>query len=1091
MKPTDMATVAPAPRGFVATRVVALLLASIPWEAQGAALRTQTALEDDGPRRGPIGSDRLRGAHHPARSHHRRDVAATQKHAAGRSAQAPTTITGASGGTGPSLAGTAAVKRKKFTGVFRFKPMPKHGIVSNLYLDAAHDASPKKVGLPKYASVVREPAPAGQPGVWSQQWVVTPEGKGKEGMLYSIQELDSGRFLEVDCGVSRAYKDATALCTSDIKVPSEGLGHLWYLEEVVPENKVPGSDKVTKIWLKGAKHQRYAMPSKLASPEPIAGNQADKEHAVSCVEANCNVLGACEEPWVWEMELVTSSARSGNGDYNLMDGIFTITQTSSNRLLDAYVKGEEMDAWAVTREVKFSKRQHFLLHRVFGASYTITQAYTGNALDVLDPTFSVVTRQFRKGISQLWHLWPVSYDEFLIVHLPTGRPLGAWEGADKVSAHDWAVYTAPPTMKLLKGEVKSSVWRMKKLQAFPHLNGIYMISQKTPGNPEMVIQSSAAPHTVPYIAPPGAPSPASAAPQSPSNSVIEVGKKMGTPNQRWLFHEVEAGIYEIQRADSFDLLTLTGDSKLGFNMMWMPNTTIRKSLSDQSVWYLDWQGKDEYRIRSTKSLECLSTPSVGAAAGAIVVPRPWVGKGIEGEHEKWNFSRVGDFPRTLIDESKPCITVKNSCPKTAQCGAISNGCGAAYPCAPGGQTKCVQKNTVTQEPHMCQDLMCICKPKDKCDKGLNCGFQDNGCGGQVACGNCSFPEAAGAFCVGNKCSCVPKPTCPANVKCGHSADGCGGVVECGPPCAPAPAPSNWAPNAAWGTGEGGAPARGGAPGGPVAAGAAAKAPGAAPGAAKAPGAAQAPGAEDAPAPGPAPETTGPPTTGPPTTPPPATTAAPGEEAGEAPAAPAASAAPEGPEGPAAPGAPSAPGPAPGPGPGPAPSPGPAPAPSPAAPPGIAPGKPLDPTVYENYAYCFYYYFYFFHNFKNTSTEVAQKEATARAMPCAHEELARKRADGAAELRKVLEKAGGCWGVACFTGWQEGPPGAPGVAYNPDPASPFPAPGPAAAPSAVDEGLYFPADLMKGPPTLAPSVTQDELIPPELAGAPGIAVTLGR
>lgn len=45
--------------------------------------------------------------------------------------------------------------------------------------------------------------------------------------------------------------------------------------------------------------------------------------------------------------------------------------------------------------------------------------------------------------------------------------------------------------------------------------------------------------------------------------------------------------------------------------------------------------------------------------------------------------------------------------------------------------QCVTQNPVTLKPFQCQQNKCVCIPKVKCDEGVQCGFQDDGCGGKL------------------------------------------------------------------------------------------------------------------------------------------------------------------------------------------------------------------------------------------------------------------------------------------------------------------------------------------------------------------------
>lgn len=98
-----------------------------------------------------------------------------------------------------------------------------------------------------------------------------------------------------------------------------------------------------------------------------------------------------------------------------------------------------------------------------------------------------------------------------------------------------------------------------------------------------------------------------------------------------------------------------------------------------------------------------------------------------------------------------------------------------------------------------------CVPKTTCDPAFVCGTQPNGCGGQVACGDCGAGFKCEVSATGDSSSCksttppppapcVPATTCPGGQKCGEALDAvCGERAGGGPrpasrpraPCLPA------------------------------------------------------------------------------------------------------------------------------------------------------------------------------------------------------------------------------------------------------------------------------------------------------------------
>jgi RHS repeat-associated protein len=61
------------------------------------------------------------------------------------------------------------------------------------------------------------------------------------------------------------------------------------------------------------------------------------------------------------------------------------------------------------------------------------------------------------------------------------------------------------------------------------------------------------------------------------------------------------------------------------------------------------------------------------------------------------------------------------------------------------------------------------------DLGAECGTISDGCGAQVSCGSCP----PGDVCVDNVCQCDPQSCDEQNIDCGYATDGCGNQIYCG------------------------------------------------------------------------------------------------------------------------------------------------------------------------------------------------------------------------------------------------------------------------------------------------------------------------
>jgi hypothetical protein len=78
----------------------------------------------------------------------------------------------------------------------------------------------------------------------------------------------------------------------------------------------------------------------------------------------------------------------------------------------------------------------------------------------------------------------------------------------------------------------------------------------------------------------------------------------------------------------------------------------------------------------------------------------------------------------------------------------------------------------------------FCTPSTCGQNGWQCGTGDDGCGGQLQCGDCN-----GGACDQNShsCSCVPAKTCTSlRYACGSFNDSCGAIEVCGPQPSPDP-----------------------------------------------------------------------------------------------------------------------------------------------------------------------------------------------------------------------------------------------------------------------------------------------------------------
>lgn len=107
----------------------------------------------------------------------------------------------------------------------------------------------------------------------------------------------------------------------------------------------------------------------------------------------------------------------------------------------------------------------------------------------------------------------------------------------------------------------------------------------------------------------------------------------------------------------------------------------------------------------------------------------------------------------------------------AQCGTVDDGCGGQLDC---GECSAPE---VCSAAHQCELDLCEAQTCDSLD--ATCGTINDGCGGELACGSCVAPETCGGGGVPNHCGCTSVTCALANAQCGTIDDGCGEELDCG------------------------------------------------------------------------------------------------------------------------------------------------------------------------------------------------------------------------------------------------------------------------------------------------------------------------
>jgi hypothetical protein len=84
-----------------------------------------------------------------------------------------------------------------------------------------------------------------------------------------------------------------------------------------------------------------------------------------------------------------------------------------------------------------------------------------------------------------------------------------------------------------------------------------------------------------------------------------------------------------------------------------------------------------------------------------------------------------------------------------------------------------------------------CSPETCAQQNISCGPAGDGCGNQLACGQCISPQTCGGGGVPGQCglldggNCVPVSCAAQHISCGPAGDGCGNLLQCGSCSAPA------------------------------------------------------------------------------------------------------------------------------------------------------------------------------------------------------------------------------------------------------------------------------------------------------------------
>jgi hypothetical protein len=153
------------------------------------------------------------------------------------------------------------------------------------------------------------------------------------------------------------------------------------------------------------------------------------------------------------------------------------------------------------------------------------------------------------------------------------------------------------------------------------------------------------------------------------------------------------------------------------------------------------------------------------------------------EYMIWDLASCVPGPPPSTCTPKSCMDQHIQCgPAGDTCGnLIPNGCGSC----PTGQT-CGGGGV----PGMCGPPPGggSCTPETCMDQHIACGPAGDGCGGKLACGDCTPPSTCGGGGVPGQCGptqgCMPRTCADLHINCGPAGDGCGNLIASCGTCVP-------------------------------------------------------------------------------------------------------------------------------------------------------------------------------------------------------------------------------------------------------------------------------------------------------------------
>lgn len=635
----------------------------------------------------------------------------------------------------------------------------------------------------------------------TQVWVVTAEG----GDAYSVMQASSGRFLDALTGHTKSWKTSWSCICRPARSEETYLGQKWFIQ------RNPAVTSQLEVRLMQASSMRF-LDAYLKKGFDF---QAMTEQEKFIVGPNGTYI---DDAQYWVLERVQKRQKA------LEPGKYVVQQKATGRQLDARSQDKPGPTTVTTREIEFSETQHFIFRRLLGMVYSITQESSGRLLGAKpnqspDQNGTVMTRGLTKDSAQRWMLVRQGYDEFVLIHIASGRVLDAYVNPDAAMASkhgaDYRAYSARQTLAGVDGNVSSQVWRIRHIAVAPAMDGIYRLSSLgrslEQGTSEM----------------PGA---------------FAAATSDDTPGQLWELKRLEGETYQIAKSGPTPtyLSALIGPTfaasiniaaEWGFCSAMVPGVD-----SPSTYWYAKHVQGDRFKFRQQETGRFLSSIIAANTEPAVVskgmTPKSAIStyqpdqalvNRVVTEEESLSPNQAWD----VVKVGERCPVKLPYCPAFYECGTMDNWCSETLTCGLGPGGACLGKNAITGETHKCTfDHTCVCSPKTQC--AGSCGQEDDGCGGFVVCGlhgrcpqvnlvtgerhRCEMaaaalavpaPAPAPAPAPSTTCTCAPR-VCQTGLGCTMEDDGCGGQVCCtaappapaplaAPALAPAPAPTVLAP----------------------------------------------------------------------------------------------------------------------------------------------------------------------------------------------------------------------------------------------------------------------------------------------------------